>query len=512
MTKSHLVFFSFVAASATAYGQEANKPHLIFIMTDQQRGDALGCAGNSALLTPNLDELAREGNLFVNGYSSVPSSTPARAGLLTGMSPWAHGMLGYGNEAERYEYETPRMLNDLGYVTMGIGKMHWYPQYNQRGFQSLLLDESGREMTEDFESDYRKWFSVEALGQDPDLTGIGWNEHRAGDYKLSEDLHPTVWTGQTAVKTIANYNSDKPLYLKVSFARPHSPYDPPKRILEEMKNIEEEPSAPYMGDWIPEEWKNETDPQKNPDAAIGNFGDDYAKNSRLHYYASIMFIDEQVGEIIDELKAKGMYDNALIMFVSDHGDMMGDHCLWRKTYAYEGSTKIPFIVKLPKGYDTHIEQGDKIEYPVELRDVLPTFLAINGAEQPEKMDGSSLLKIYDEKTPDWREYIDLEHSTAYFNENYWCALTDGDIKYIWFVKTGEEQLFDMTKDKGEEHNLAGSKRYAKKLTEMRQLMVEHLSVRGEDWVKDGKLQILKGNHIYGKNFPYEGDPYTRPRL
>ena len=109
--------------------------------------------------------------------------------------------------------------------------MHWFPQKALHGFHTTLIDESGRVESKDFISDYREWFQLHAPGENPDLTGIGWNAHGAGIYKLPEKLHPTAWTGQTACELIRNYNCDKPLFLKVSFARPHSPYDPPKRYL-----------------------------------------------------------------------------------------------------------------------------------------------------------------------------------------------------------------------------------------------------------------------------------------
>lgn len=107
--------------SSFAYAQK--HPHVILIMTDQQRGDALGCMGNEAVISPNLDRLAGEGTLFMNGYSSCPSSTPARAGMLTGLSPWHHGLLGYGEVSPEYKYEMPQMMKDAGYYTFGIGKM-----------------------------------------------------------------------------------------------------------------------------------------------------------------------------------------------------------------------------------------------------------------------------------------------------------------------------------------------------------------------------------------------------
>ena len=158
---------------------------------------------------------------------------------------------------------------------------------------------------------------------------------------------------------------------------------------------------------------------------------EYARNSRKYYYASVTFIDEQVGRIVDELKKKGMYDNALICFVADHGDMLGDHHLWRKTYAYEGSAAIPFIIKLPENMKSSLKPGEKIEAPVELRDLLPTFLALNGCRIPEEIDGLSLLPLLEKGKAPWREYIDIEHSTAYWADNYWCALTDGKIYLVF---------------------------------------------------------------------------------
>ena len=154
--------------SSFAYAQK--HPHIILIMTDQQRADAIGCMGNDAVISPNLDALAAEGTLFMNGYSSCPSSTPARAGLLTGLSPWHHGLLGYGKVSPEYKYEMPQMLKDAGYYTFGIGKMHWHPQRIKHGFEGTLLDESGRVEDENFTSDYRQWFQTKAPGKNPDAT------------------------------------------------------------------------------------------------------------------------------------------------------------------------------------------------------------------------------------------------------------------------------------------------------------------------------------------------------
>lgn len=477
------------------------QPHIILLMTDQHRGDSLGCMGNRAVISPNLDNLAAEGTLFVKGYSSAPSSTPGRAGLLTGLSPWHHGMLGYGRVASKYKYEMPRMLRDLGYYTFGIGKMHWFPQKALHGFHATLIDESGRVESPDFISDYHEWFQLNAPGKNPDSTGIGWNAHGAGLYKLDEKLHPTAWTGKTACELIRNYDNEQPLFLKVSFARPHSPYDPPKRLLDlyDGADIPE----PAVGDWCGK-YAEPLDPEKAAkDAPFGNFGAEYARKSRRHYYANITFIDEQIGDIVQALKEKGMYENALICFTSDHGDMLGDHYHWRKTYPYEGSTHVPYIVKWPAATELAVTRGTSLEQPVELRDFLPTFIDAAGGEVPADMDGKSLLSLVDkgrEGTP-WRTYIDLEHATCYSADNYWCALTDGKTKYIWNFHNGSEQLFDLEKDPHELKNLSSVKAYRKKLEAWRGEMVAHLSERGEEFVKDGQLVVRKDTMLYGPNFP-----------
>lgn len=491
-------------AGLLAAGQQAlaqQQPHIILIMSDQHRADAMNCMGNEAVITPHMDELAADGTLFMNGYSSTPSSTPARAGLLTGMSPWHHGMLGYGRGGTHYRFEMPQMLRNLNYYAFGIGKMHWYPQRSLRGFYGTLLDESGRVESKDFVSDYRLWFQQHAPGLNPDSTHVGWNAHGGKLYQLPEDLHPTAWTGQMACEMIHSYKrgSGKPFFLKVSFARPHSPYDPPKRFLDmyEGRDI----PAPFVGEWCKDKpYATYRDVKTAAlDAAFGNFGEAYAKDSRRYYYANVTFVDEEIGKVIQALKEEGMYDNALICYISDHGDMLGDHHHWRKTYPYEGSSHVPYIIKWPDSY--HFAKGSKVDAPVELRDLLPTFIDVAGGEVPAEMDGKSLVSLMKGDTKGWRKYIDLEHATCYSDDNYWCALTDGRMKYIWRFHTGEEELFDMVKDPHELKNVAGEKKYRSTLAEMRQAMVEHLSERGEEFVKDGKLQVLKRTVLYSPLFP-----------
>lgn len=481
--------------SMPGFAKPAKRPNILLLMNDQHRGDCLGADGNEAVLTPHLDRIAREGARFCHGYSCVPSCTPARAALLTGLGPWRNGMLGYGKIPEHYPKEKPRMLADAGYYTCSIGKCHYTPQRNGHGYQQLLLDESGRVQDPGFKSDYRAWFESVAPDLDPDATGIGWNDHRGKPYALPEELHPTRWTGDRAVDFIQSHKGDAPFFLKVSFARPHSPYDAPPRFFDLYKDrpIPER----YLGDWCapyaPRSWEKD-------DIWHGDMGPDVTRNARAGYYGNVTFIDEQVGRILAALEAGNLLENTFITVVADHGDMLGDHHLWRKTYAYEGSARIPFLLRWPEGLVT-AERGQVRSEPVELRDVLPTFLDTAGLGGAEDMDGKSLLPLLAGNTQGWRPHIDLEHDTCYSKENHWSAVTDGVVKYIFDAFSGGEMLFDLSRDPGECVNLAAHPEQADLLAEWRGRLVDHLRERGDDWVKDGQLQRRPESILHSPHYP-----------
>ncbi len=476
------------------------KPNILMIMTDQHRGDALHCDGNSVIQTPNLDRIANEGVHFRNAYSSTPTCTPARSALLSGLSPWHHGMLGYGRVADRYDPEKPRAMRNAGYYTLAIGKNHYNPQRHHHGYHQVILDESGRVESFDFKSDYRCWFASEAPNLNPDKTGIGWNDYQAKAYVLPEELHPTSWTGSTAVHFLETYKRKEPFFLKVSFARPHSPYDPPQRFMDLYKD-EDLPEA-YVGEWAERHAMRGKDLPSN--TWRGDLGEEQVRRSRQGYYGNVTFIDEQIGRMLEVLEKRDMLDNTLILFLSDHGDMLGDHHLWRKSYAYEASARVPMVMRWPSGLIS-AERGQTRVEPVELRDVLPTFLDAAGDPKDYDLDGASLLSLVSDKETEWREYIDLEHDVCYSDENHWNALTDGRYKYIYHAKDGEEQLFNLQNSRSEERDLAMNPAHSQELRKWRNRMVEHLSERGEEFVKNGELALRPQRQLYSPHYPKKED-------
>ena len=493
MTRRHLLMGAGAAPAVSALQNPAakNKPNILLLMADQWRADCLGAAGNRAIHTPNLDQLAASGVRFTNAYSATPTCTPARAGLLTGLAPWNHGMLRYAEVGARYPVEMPRALREAGYYTTAIGKLHYHPQRNVHGYHQALLDESGRIESGDFRSDYRSWFWSQAPNLDPDATGLGWNDFDARPYALPERLHPTAWTGQTAASWIEGYQRREPFFLKVSFARPHSPYDPPERLWRRYQDAAL--PAATVG-----KWASRFAPRSGPesDAWHGDMGAEQVRRSRQGYYGSVTFVDEQIGRILESLTRRGWMDQTLIVFFSDHGDMLGDHHLWRKSYAYAGSARVPFLVRWPEGM-LSARRGSAMEQMIELRDVLPTFLDAAGAQAARPLDGRSLLSLIAGKSTDWRPFVDLEHGVCYSPDNHWNALADQRYKYIFHARDGREQLFDGDETK----DLSGDVSAEATLREWRQRMIAHLAPRGDHWVRGGKLATREDDPAYSPNYP-----------
>ena len=379
-------------------------PNILFMMADQMRADALGCAGNAAISTPNLDRLAGEGVRFSNAFSSTPSCTPARAAILTGLSPWYHGMLGYGEVADRYPYELPRALSSAGYFTCSIGKDHfgWNSTTNEgvpHGYDKTnIYDGLPGEV-----DDYDHWFAKADPGADPMATGLEYNDYRGRAYVLDEYYHPTAYVGRAAIQFLKTYNqTTRPFFLKVSFHRPHSPYDPPKAWMDQYSpnNMPD----PYVGANWDSRYAVNYNTTPSPGIWCGNISLDTLRVSRQAYYANVGFIDSWVGEILTVLQEQGLAENTFVLFTADHGDMLGDHYHFRKTYPYFGSAHIPMMFKWPPSFNESSSlpgtamiseelRGSVRNEVVELRDLFPTFLNVAGVPVAHTLNGSSLLNL-----------------------------------------------------------------------------------------------------------------------
>lgn len=495
------------AQSPPAKPKSTSKPNVLLLMADQLRADCLGCYGNPTVHTPNLDRIAHEGITFTGAYTSTPSCTPARTALLTGLSPWHHGMLGMTRMAQQYPLEKPRAMAQAGYYTAVVGKNHFHPIRNPHGYHQMLLDEHctywfdkaehnvAAEASSEERCDYESWFWSQMPSGNPHATGLSWNDYRGKAFVLPERLHATTWTCDTAVNFLETYQRPEPFLLKVSFIRPHSPYDPPPRWMKHYENATI--PQPVAGDWA-ERYIPRSD--SSNDIWHGKVPAEESRRSRQAYYGSVSHVDEQIGRILEVLDKRRMLDETLIVFVSDHGDMLGDQHLWRKTYAYEPSARIPMLMRCPGGMLSN-QRGIRRREPVELRDILPTLLDVAGSTANRPIDGRSLIALARDEGRGWRNWIDLEHNICYNPSNHWNALTDARWKYVFHARDGEEQLFHLDEDPAELRDLAGDSRHASTLQTWRSRMVDHLSERGDEFVKGGRLSLRPQGRMTSPHFP-----------
>lgn len=505
-----LILFGYVL------GKETHKPNILLLMTDQHRFDMLSFLGNKALSTPYFDSLAREGVHMKWAYSSTPTCTPARAALLTGRSPWGHGMLGYGNVAHKYPYEMPAALAKAGYNTSSFGKDHfgWNKTSNtgiSHGYEKLMLyDGLGNGFPTGNEyDDYDQWFQQVMPGKNPMATGLNWNTWHGKTYVYDEFYHPTAWLGRRVETFILNYSDSRPFFIKASFHRPHSPYDPPARIFN--KTLATDLPPIITGDGWDEKFRvfDPTKCQSQNIAWCGEMPADEVVIGRRAYHASISFVDENVGVILKALKTKNFLENTFILFTADHGDGQSDHWHWKKGYPYEMAAHVPMIIRWPESMSSHVKmkRGSTSEFVTELRDVLPTFLSVAGVTSPSGMvEGKSLTCLLADptgKSCNWRQWLDMEHSCVYNESNHWNALTDGKMKYIFNAQYAQEQLFNLTADPGEQSELSKNLKYKAELTLWRGRMVSQFEKekRGVEWVQGGKLVARPNGTKYGPNFP-----------
>ena len=458
-------------------------------MTDQQRWDTLGCYGSSVVETPNLDWLAAEGTVFTHAYSAVPSCVPARAMLLTGKDQWSTGILGMGSgqpPCGDLEQTLPEQLAALGYHTQGVGKMHFSPQRSLQGFHNTVLDESARVQDPGFVSDYVQWFERNRPGEvDRYEHGIDMNSWMARPYHAPEFLHATNWTASESIRFLDRRDPTRPFFLMTSFARPHSPYDPPGYYFDlyQQKAV----LAPAIGEWAA--MHDDPNEAKNPNAWRGRRSDEEIRRARAAYYGLITQIDHQIGRLLRYLQQHRLFEETVILFVSDHGDMLGDHHLWRKTYAYEGSAHIPLLVRLPRRRRGGCRE---VAAPVGLQDIMPTILDAVGASIPPGVDGASLLPLMRGEPVNWRHYLHGEHCTCYSEAQEMHYLTDGHWKYIWFPRLGTEQLFDLQHDPSECADLAADPQHADDLYRWRHALIEVLAPRQAGLTEGDRLVCQAG--------------------
>ena len=207
------------------------------------------------------------------------------------------------------------------------------------------------------------------------------------------------------------------------------------------------------------------------------------KRAKAAYYGQITFLDLQINRFLETLREFNLNENTIVVFSADHGDLMGDHNLFRKALPYEGCASIPMIIN--DGPNGSLKKGLRCDRVVELRDIMPTILEAAGLPIPEEIDGESFLKFTEGEDSSWREYIHGEHT---FQKQGVHWITDGKTKYVWLSEKGTEQLFDLTKDPKELNDLVYSNQASDDdIAPWRNRLIEELTGREEGFTDGEKL-------------------------
>ncbi len=450
----------------------------------------MGVAGNEHIDTPNLDDLARGGYHFTRAYSATPTCVPARVAMFTGKSPELHGRYGYREGIsfpEAYPVTLQSTLGDAGYQTFGVGKMHVFPDRARCGFDEVLLHDgflhTSRRLSRGPSAaidDYVEFLRRETGDPRADYqeTGIGCNALTARPWEREERLHPTRWVADESLRFLERRDPTRPFFLYMSFHRPHAPFDPPGWLWEKYRGRPGPRRA--RGGWV--ERFDEHRRDYGSEAEFGTQKESTHEAARAGYYGSIEFIDLQLNRLKETLSDQGLLEDTVIVFVSDHGDMMGDHDMYRKSVGYEGSARVPLVVHVPPRWRAGWGAPGQVDAIAELRDLMPTVLELAGVEVPEGVDGISLRP-----GSELREHLHGEHLITSLGRHSMQWIRSQRFKYVWFSGDGHEQLFDLEADPLEERDLAGSAEHAEELARHRELLVRELTGREEGFVAGGAL-------------------------
>ena len=429
------------------------KPNFLFIFSDQHNYGVMGCAGNDVIRTPNMDKLASEGILFTNAYCQNPLCVPSRANFMTGRYSKNLGIYDNRHALQANGETLPRALGRAGYKTCVIGKTHFngeqWQGFGQRPYGDL----------------FGQGHQPDPIRTEPAPgSGLGDIIFEAGPSGIPITMTQTEIVVAESVKWLQVHQSqipDQPFFLSVNFDKPHFPIKPPKKFFDH-----------YVGKVkLPEQDGNYADEKAVPfvrQAAHNNGSVQYCGDTQVcektlaAYYGCIEWVDDAMGRVVEALDYLGLAEDTVVVYSTDHGDMVYSKGFWQKTTLFDDSARIPFIVRCPAKF-----KGGRVKEDfVGLIDLMPTFLDMAGATTDAPMDGVSLKDILEKDAPLERKEIFSESVVLKEPEHAGCMIRSGKWKYNHYLD-GVDELYDMEADPREMNNLCGKAEYAAVAAELK---------------------------------------------
>lgn len=411
-----------------------DKTNVLIILSDQQRYDTIHYGGFSHMITPGLDSLAEESEYYTHAYSGNPVCMPARHDLITGFPARVHGYYGNAEGRSIRNYATPtiaRIFSRAGYRTAAIGKMHFSPEREHHGFGEMrLMEELPKKRQND---EYLMYLKKNGLENIQNPHGVRPHiYHIPQEAQQPDAFHGSRWVADETIRWFEE-NEDQPFMVMCGFIQPHPPW-----------NIPKEWDGLYDDQVIPKAIPNSRLPFEDEEKARW-FGDcdteEQKEKIRKAYYTAVSMVDKNVERIINYLKETGKYDDTLIIYTSDHGEMLQDKGYYSKELPYDSAVRVPLLIKYPKAYG---KKGIRNDF-ADLLDVLPTCLDVCGLEYPEQEEplfGRSL------RNNEEKEYQLAATGTLPLR---WVMCCNKNYKYIYHYMGGYEELYVMNQP--EIHNL-----------------------------------------------------------
>jgi len=447
-------------------------------MPDTMRHDTMGCAGDPVTRTPNMDRLAAEGVRFSHACTNSPLCMPARACFITGQYPHNHHMWTNASRLPAVAESVFCRLQKVGYRTAHIGKSHYYAhgQFHLRSEEPYLRSRG----LEDLWETTGPWSTVQADSYMTDhwdtqgLTAVFRQDYErrreAGAWEcwpspLPEAEHPDSYVGRRATEYLRAYDDSRPFCLFVGFPGPHDPYDPPEALagLYEPDRMPRAIPPGEPGDWLPPAVRE----QMHTLAALDP-GAERIRRVRAFYQANVTLIDRWFGEMLEVLDGRGWTHNALVVYWSDHGDLLGDHHRLAKSVFYESALRIPLILRWP----ARIGPGRVRDRLVSTVDLFPTILEAARAEPGQDCQGRSLWPVIEDAAAELPEEVLSEIYPAPMGH---VAVRTATWKYAVTRQGLATMLFDLVRDPQEQCNLAGHPDYREVEQEMRDRLLRSLT-------------------------------------
>jgi arylsulfatase A-like enzyme len=441
-------------------------------MADQMRRDALGCYGNPAIQTPNLDALAQGGVRFEQMYAAYPVCAPNRASIITGRYPTVNRMRANGMRLPRSERTLMQVLRGAGYGTYGTGKMHFGPQWEFPADGSPIQDpDPATAISPQPGDDEYPWYGFErvALTEDHRMGPYGdylaahgfnvWDELHSASYPqhatvcspFPEEHHQTTWITDRALDCLGDHPAERPFFLWVSYVHPHHPFNPPAPY-DTMYRAADMPLPVWdeaeVEGW-PEAYRRKFFARQGGHEAVGmcDLQDEDWQRIKAYYYGMISLIDKNVGRLIDALRERGQLENTIVVFTTDHGENLGDHRLLFKGTTYDCVTGVPFILSWP-GCP---HEGQVRDLLCSSIDIMPTVLDLVGVPHPEPspMQGVSLVPALEGKEAAVRDALLIE------NGGLRRSVRTRESLLTWHGPGRRGELYDLTDDPNCFRNLWG---------------------------------------------------------